>query len=493
MQWRDEAVRVERAAMNSTGRHVALHAWFGVCAQAVDKLLPVAVLLYLARTLSPAAFGVYSFVLAYLAFFQTISDYGIDTVLVRAMSQDHERSAAILRSGLGLKLVMAVASAAIAVALVGPISGGRVPTVLMVVASLSLPSALGGAYRAYFRARLEISSVFFIAAGRAVLYGAGVVVAVATSAHLEAIFAAIAIANLLTFVGVAVILRRHVSPGLAFDRAVWSELWRGAIPLVANAFAMTLSLRVGQIMLMSMRGPVAVGMLGATSRVAEAFSLLPEALMITIYPLMAGLHGSDPARLRWTAERSARYLVVATGLPVVVSAVAGAEIMQVLFGPSFAQAGSLLAILAFTAVLSASGTVILNLLVAVHRETALFRNTLVFAVVNTALSFVLIDMYGAMGAAVAILATSAASQIALAVLPNTREHVLTPLRASIRPAIAICIGVALGRYSGANTLSAPLVGLGGYALALVVLGVANRQEYRFLCSIIGVKGASLGD
>ena len=84
---------------------VARRAWYGVLAQAVDKILPVAVLLYLARTLTREQFGIYAFVLAYLMFFQALSDNGIDTVLVRTMSQRPERRAEILRAGLGLKLL----------------------------------------------------------------------------------------------------------------------------------------------------------------------------------------------------------------------------------------------------------------------------------------------------------------------------------------------------------------------------------------------------
>jgi O-antigen/teichoic acid export membrane protein len=95
---------------NSAGQ-VARRAWYGVLAQAVDKVLPVLVLLYLARTLSPADFGIYAFVLAYLMLFQAVSDNGIDTVLVRTMSQKPEQRADILRAGLGLKLALAVVSA----------------------------------------------------------------------------------------------------------------------------------------------------------------------------------------------------------------------------------------------------------------------------------------------------------------------------------------------------------------------------------------------
>jgi O-antigen/teichoic acid export membrane protein len=256
------------------------------------------------------------------------------------------------------------------------------------------------------------------------------------------------------------------------------------LPLVANALALTVSYRIGQILLMSLGGPVAVGKLSAPSRITEAFSVLPDALMVTVYPLMAGLHISDTERLRRTAERSARYLVVAVGVPVTLCCAAGNEIMHLLFGPAFADTGHLLGILSFMTLLSATGTVSLNLLIAVHREAALFRVTLVFAVVGTVLAWVGIVLYGATGAAIAIVTTSAMSQVALAVLPQTGDYARPALFAGLRAALAVCAGAAAGAALSDHPFVASGVALAVYAVTLVVLGVANRDEWEFVRNVI---------
>jgi len=487
------AIETARAAHASSAGQVARRAWYGVLAHAVDKVLPVAVLLYLARTLTPADFGIYSFVLAYLMLFQAISDNGIDTVLVRTMSQLPERRGDILRAGLGLKLALALVSALVAVVLVSPASGGQVPVGLMAVAALCLPTAFGGAYRAYFRSTLEIDAVLKVVTHRAVLYMVGIVAAVAMGGGLLALFGALATANLLNFFAAARMARGRVAPGFGFDRGIWRELLRGAVPLMANALALTISYRIGQILLMSLAGPVEVGRLSAPSRITESFSLLPEALMVTVYPLMAGLHVSDTERLRRTAERSARYLVVAVGVPVTLCCAAGNEIMHLLFGPAFADTGHLLGILAFMTLLSATGTVSLNLLIAVHRETALFRVTLVTAVVGTVLAWLGIVLYGGVGAAIAMVVTSAASQVALAVMPQTRDYAGPALYAGLRAALAVCAGAAAGVALADHPLVASAVALAVYAATLVVLGVANRDEWEFVRTVYAAaRGASAG-
>jgi O-antigen/teichoic acid export membrane protein len=466
-------------------KHVARGAWYGLWAQAVDKLLPVVLILYLARSLSADLFGVYAFLTAYLAFFQVLSEYSVDTVLVRKLSEAHVDKIRVLRAGQTLKFVTGIVSAIVATVLAGPISAGKVPFDTALCAALTLPTALGGAYRAYFRSTLEIREVFVINLGRGVLLAAAVIAVGLAGGEIRGVFAAMAVANLASFVAVAWMLRHRVPPGLFYvDTPMWRELLRGVFPLFVNALALTLSMRIGQVLLMSMRGPVEVGLLGAASRVSEALSVLHEALMLTVYPLMAGLHARQSAALMRTAERTTRYLVSVTGIAVILCAVDSAEVMSILFGASFAPAGRLLAVLTFTALLGAAGSVIVSLLIAVHRETVLYRNTVAFAVANVVASVVLIRSHGELGAAAAFLACSAASQVALALLPSTAPYVRPLLLSAARTMAAVLVGVFAARWSGLDPLAATALALAVYGVGLVLTGVMNRDEVRFVRSVL---------
>ena len=473
-------------------------AWMGLLVQAADKILPVVIVLYLARAIDPESFGVYSFLVAYLALFQVAVEYSLDAVLVRVLSQQSEPSPATLHAGLGLKLLMSLAAAAVATLCVGPLSGGRVPLDLAACASLGLLTGLGGAYRSWFRSNLEIPPVLALASARALLLAVGVVVVVQAGAGLRAVFLVMAAANLVVFAGVALAVSRELKPRFVFDREQWGLLLRGAVPLFFNGFAIMLGLKAGQVLLLSMRGPVETGLLGAASRVAEAFSLLPEALMITVYPLMASLHikrdgmGGQPAdtrladtRLAETVEKSTRYLLLAIAVPVTVCMVAGDLIMGLLFGAGYAEAGPALSLLAVMALLSATGTVVTYLLVSVHAEKTLYRNTMVFALLNVVLSYLFITRAGYMGAAVAMIASSALSQVSLALLPPTRAYTRLCLAAALRPALAVACGVAAGLLAGYGSLAAVAWSVGACLLALLVLRVLTAEDIAVIRSSLG--------
>ncbi len=464
--------------INDTPGSVARGAAFGLAAQLVDKLLPIAIFLYLARSLSADAFGQYSFLIAYLALFQIIPEHSIDTVLVRTLTHNPDDKARVFRATMTLRVAMAVVGAIVATLLVAPVSGGRTETILAAAAASGLVTAMGGAYRSFFRAELDIRAVLYIACLRAVLLTLGIVAAMAVAPGVLSVFISVAVANGLNTLIVAIASRRRVAFGLGYSARIWREVAAGAAPLAVNALAITVSLRAGQILLMSMRGPVDVGLLGAASRVSDAFTLLPEALMVAIYPVMTGLQASDPDKVLATARRSVRYLLLPTGLGVVGCMLAGGLLMETLFGQSFADAGQALAVLSVLALFGATGTVIVNLLVAVHAEGTLSRNTVVFSILTVMLSIPAIEHWGFIGAALVTVVTSIASQISLAALPSTGRYVRVCLLAGLRPIAAVACAASVGSMMD-GVVASLAVGALVYSVFVVATGAVSRQDLVF--------------
>ena len=190
-------------------------------------------------------------------------------------------------------------------------------------------------------------------------------------------------------------------------------------------------------------------------------------------------------RLAETVEKSTRYLLLAIAVPVAVCMVAGDLVMGLLFGAGYAEAGPALSLLAVMALLSATGTVVTYLLVSVHAEKTLYRNTMVFALLNVVLSYLFITRAGYMGAAVAMIASSALSQVSLALLPPTRAYTRLCLAAALRPALAVACGVAAGLLAGYGSLAAVAWSVGACLLALLVLRVLTAEDIAVIRSSLG--------
>jgi len=77
----------------STVQQVAKNTGIIISGELIFRLVSLVVTIYLARYLGTAGFGKYSFVFAYLAFFNIITDLGLQTILVREMSREPTHAA----------------------------------------------------------------------------------------------------------------------------------------------------------------------------------------------------------------------------------------------------------------------------------------------------------------------------------------------------------------------------------------------------------------
>jgi O-antigen/teichoic acid export membrane protein len=71
-----------------TVRKIAKNTGVIIAGNVAFRLVSLFVIIYLARYLGTGGFGKYSFVFAYLAFFNIITDLGLQQILVREMARE---------------------------------------------------------------------------------------------------------------------------------------------------------------------------------------------------------------------------------------------------------------------------------------------------------------------------------------------------------------------------------------------------------------------
>ncbi|MFM7736236.1 MAG: oligosaccharide flippase family protein, partial [Alphaproteobacteria bacterium] len=139
----------------------------GLATVVAERALSLAGIVALGRILAPSDFGRWAFVVSWLAVFQVLADPGLEAVLVRRLSEPGADRARLLGSALSLRALLALASAAIAVALAplavdGPSGAGTRLLVACGAAALLLQAQPG--FRSLLRAELRIGTVFAVAA-----------------------------------------------------------------------------------------------------------------------------------------------------------------------------------------------------------------------------------------------------------------------------------------------------------------------------------------
>lgn len=471
---------------------------FGLLTLVVEKGVALLLVVALARVLSPADYGRYSFLVAYLTLFQVLADLGTEPILLRRLAAEPGARGRLVAAALGLRATLALVAGVTAVLLVPWADSGEpgLQRRTALAAAALLFSGQPG-YRALFRSQLRMDLVLGVAGAASVLVVALVAIAIALGLGIEGVFAAIALANLAGFALAAIEARGLFRFRLAVDPALWSELLREAWPIGANVFVITVGMRVGPLLLMRLRGPVEVGYFSSASRLTDALNLLPDALMLSVFPLFVRFAVARPDELRALAELAAKLLgVVLLAVILALSALAP-EVMGGLFRPEFVVAAPALVLLSWSALLAALGNVYAHLLVAVGRQATLFRINCGAALLQIVLQWVLIRSFGLLGAAVAVVATAVASHATLYALPQTRTWVRPCVHAVARPVflaglILVLAPVLLG---GLAPWGRAAVLLAAFGAALVATGWLGADDVRRLRALLAGQGegAAAGD
>jgi len=145
-----------------------------------------------------------------------------------------------------------------------------------------------------------------------------------------------------------------------------------------------------------------IGFYSIAFAAAAAVLLLPLAVTGVLLPSIATLHGAaELARIRTGYVRAARLLLVFSLPLIAVGMALGPLLIELVYGASYDQAGTLLVILLVPAPLVVVGNLAGVVLAATER--LLFPGVVgtIAATLNIALSFVLIPRYDSVGAAIA--------------------------------------------------------------------------------------------
>ena len=370
------------------------------------------------RTLGDAEFGKFSFALALGTIFETLMDFGLHQVTIRAVARDRSQATALLHHTLGIKLIWTTGAL---VALVATATVLRSESDVRLACYLLGGSLVLRSYMLTIRGVLQGLERFgwdslVVVADRAILlvFGVG---ALAAGGGLRSLAIAFVLARAAALALAAWMTHAHLGGiGLRFDRTIWRELQTTALPLGFFLVVLNLYAYVDGVMLGVMRTDVETGLYTAAYRVYEGLSYAPSVIAAVLSPRLSALHGGDRADRAAHRRLALLGLAGSTALALVVGVVAyrfATPLMTLLFGEDFAPAAAPFRILCLGLGFVFAIWVLHAIAISVNRERLLLKTGIVGLVVNVALNLYLIPRDGASGAALATIAGEGVSLVVL--------------------------------------------------------------------------------
>ena len=398
----------EHAAETTTGVSVARASTWNLAATVLPQAYLVAVSVAAARFLGPEQFGRQSFIAFVELSLVALLVGGLSTAVARYVGASlgaKEPGHVHALQRLSARIAWAAAAAVAGITFVIAVSGSE-PEAAWVFAGIF------GAASVLQRERNAVLVGFQrwreVTLGGLAVGAASTVVVIAVLAlggGISGIFAVEAAAGAV-FAVLTMSFARHalgsLAPGREKGAPVRRMLRYTAIASIGVVLTVVVWRRSEFLFLNYYSTNAEIGFYSIAFAAAAAVLLLPLAVTGVLLPSIATLHGADElARIRSGYARATRLLLVMS-LPLIAAGMAlGPLLIELVYGSTYDKAGRLLVILLVPAPVVVLGNLAAVLLAATERLIFPSIVGATAAVLNLALSFVLIPRYDSVGAAIA--------------------------------------------------------------------------------------------
>lgn len=408
-------------------------------------LLSAATSVVLARYLGRERLGEYGALYAYLTLFTWLATFGLESVLAREAAQRRLEASSIFFTGSAISFVFATVGTVLALLLAPAFGyGGQLRLLLFLAAIdiLVLPSIrLSGIVF-----QVDMQQWYNVGIGltrQALWLLAVVLLAMGRATFLWVILArtgcGLVEAGLILFV---TLQRRFLARPWTFSLDRARQLVRYGFPVALSVVAVGIYHRIDQVMLHKIASDQALGPYVVAVQLVEQFSVLPVALVSSLFPVLSQMSGHEE-QFRHYLGVSYRFLMaVVFAICAVLTPIAG-PLVDCFYGKQFHSSATLLVVLVWSEVPIFFGVVIANAIIAKNLQRYLPVSTVLGAVVNIVLNLVFIPRWGALGASWATVVSYCLAGIFLFLgIRETRSFALQGLRIAFPPFV-LALGITV--------------------------------------------------
>lgn len=361
--------------------------------------------IFVARYLGPKQFGLLSYALSFVALFTALSALGLNGILIREIVKAPELRDELLGTAFCLKAGGAILMS-VCIAVTIPFTHNDSQTNIMIAMI---------AFSVIFQA-FDVIDFNFQAAVRSKYVVYAKLVSLVASSLTKLIFIWIS-APLLWFAYVYLIDAIVCSSGLVAvylktTGKVWHWKWRkhtakkllkDSWPMILSGMAISIYMKIDQVMIKEMLGAKAVGNYAAAVRLSEAWYFIPMSITSSVFPAIinAKKKGEDfyYQRLQKLYDLMV-WLAVIIALPTTFLATL---IIKVLYGEAFLSAAGVLKIHIWAGIFVFLNNATWRWHLTENNQKLAFVRLIIGALFNIIFNFFLIKKYGIVGAAFATL------------------------------------------------------------------------------------------
>jgi O-antigen/teichoic acid export membrane protein len=438
-----------------------------IVAYMVGTLAGVGSAAFLFRHLGVVETGRYSLALALVAIVAGVSDLGLTAIGVRELSTlSGAPRDAFSRNLIGIRFAVSV-SGAVAITAFAAVAGyGATLTLGVALAGAGLVlQSMQSALTMSLISDLRLGWVAAFEFGRAVLNAALIVALVLAGAHLLPFLAVTIPVGIVVLALNAWLVRGRIPLRPSFHAREWRAVIGDVLPYSLAVAVGTLYFYLALILVSLFSNAHAVGYFGVSARVIQVLLVVPALAVGGAFPIFSRAARDDRIRLEYALGRVFEVSLILGVLVALCLAIGSSFVVEVVAGPKFAPAATILAIQGVGLAASFSGAVWSNGLLSIGRYRAILTISLSALVGGGVLVAVLVSIDGAKGAAIG----TAVGELVIALLTGAALARADP---ALRPPLRVVPAVALAAALAVASTAVEVPVLVSVAIALVIYTAA---------------------
>lgn len=381
-----------------------------------DKLIRlvvgVVVGAWVARYLGPEEYGLLSYALIFCSFFATISTLGFDGIIVRELSIDSIRANQILGTAFYLRLIIGSILFFISLFIIFLVESNSTLIVITSIIALGIVFQAADVIDLWFQSQSQSKKTIF-SRGVAYLIASTLKIVIVVKAFTLVYFALVSLLEVLISSTILFISYKKTVKKIqwVFDKGAAVSLLKEAWPYALSSISILIYMRIDQVMIRELAGNSELGIYSAAVQLSSVFNSAPMILAIAVGPLVARLSISDKLRCK-NLLSNLFGLIWWTMLPLgVMFFIFSKDIISVVYGSAYSESSYVLGVHIFTNIPIGLGVIQSLWIVNSKRSSLSLIKTIVGAIFNIGLNYLLIPTYGALGAAYASLIAQSISAV----------------------------------------------------------------------------------
>jgi O-antigen/teichoic acid export membrane protein len=374
-------------------------------ANVFTNLLGVVTVAYLARILGPGDFGKINFALATVGYFAILAHFGLNTIGAREVARCREKINYYVSNILTLKLCLGIIAYLLLLIFVFFVNQPLEIKYLTFLYGITIFTANVLPFDWVFQGIEKMEYIGMSVILQALSYLGLILLLVKSDKQLFLIPCILVFAQLLAVIFLFIVyVLKFPSIKLKVDLNSWRTLLKQAIPIGLSGMMTIIILNTSILMLGFIRSVEEVGYFAAAYKIVWMFIGISVGFVVAVFPVMSSYYKTSSEsfnRLLYYIFK----LITMVGLPAVLGiTILAKPIINLIYVAKFYKSIVILQILIWNVLLAFAHTIFSHALWAMDRQSKVLKITTIQAIAIVLFNLILILIFGAVGAGIAIVA-----------------------------------------------------------------------------------------